>query len=76
LAEAGFPQDILVQTGIGKPAAGDSWLDFMATISLHWKCPITPDRTPAADTLGYVEESMEWEGAGGKPLGVILIIYP
>jgi len=54
----------------------DPWLEFMATIPLHWKCPITPDRAPMADTLSNVEKSMEWEGAGGEPLGVVLIIYP
>jgi len=76
LAKAGFAQDILIQARIWKPVAGNPWLEFMATIPFHWECPVAPDRTPAADALGYVKESMEWEGTGGEPLGVILVIYP
>ena len=65
--------NILVDACIGKLSAPDVTED-VATMALHWKCPISPDWTHSPDTRRNVEQRMDGDGTTGYAQRIMLVV--
>lgn len=48
----------------------------MSTVAFCREGPVTPDWTPALDTVCNVEEAVDWKGTDWKAFGVTLVVDP
>jgi len=65
--------NILVNVCIGKPSAPDV-TENVATMALHWKCPISPDWTHSPDSQHNVKQCMDGDGTTSYTQWIILVI--